>query len=177
MYVSQILTHWTLRLQKRNYNKEGNAQNTDRCESTTFIWAGLARQRLWRIVSAGLLNRVTGGGTQHSLCKRCSRYPAVDWAGMLCTVRTTHTLTQIRTKPDFRWTLGGALARGTHLDVSVQSAGTLGTVRDPVGLLVDGSQTRRWRGGVLSVTLDPREQDAAEGGLGGRMQHQLRGKA
>lgn len=73
--------------------------------------------------------------------------------------------------------LGGALERLTHLDVSVQGAGTLGTVRDPVGLLVDGSQTRWWRGGVLSVALHPRQQDAAQGGLGGGMQHQLRGKA
>lgn len=61
--------------------------------------------------------------------------------------------------------------------MSVQSAGTLGTVWDPVGLFVDGSQTRWWRGRVLSVTLHPREQDAAEGGLGGRMQHELGGEA
>lgn len=61
--------------------------------------------------------------------------------------------------------------------MSVQSAGTLGAVRDPVGLLVDGSQARRGGGGVLGVTLHPGEQDAAQGGLGGRVQHQLGGKA
>lgn len=65
---------------------------------------------------------------------------------------------------------------GTDLDVSVQSAGTLGAVWNPVGLLVDGSQARWGGGGVLSVALHLGEQDAAQGGLGGRVQHQLRGK-
>lgn len=101
---------------------------------------------------------------------------------MLGAVRTKHRLRHVGFDHDFS---GGELksvalertACGAHLDVSVQSAGTLGAVRDPVGLLVDGSQARRRGRGVLGVTLHPGEQDAAQGGLGGRVQHQLGGKA
>lgn len=58
--------------------------------------------------------------------------------------------------------------------MSIQSAGTLSTVRDPVGLLVYGSEAG-WRGRcALCVTLYARQQDAAQGGLGCRVQHQWR---
>lgn len=62
----------------------------------TFIWAVLAGQRFWWIVSAGLLDRVTRGWTQNSLCKWRSCYPPIDWARMLHT--HTHKNKKIHTK-------------------------------------------------------------------------------
>lgn len=65
------------------------------------------------------------------------------------------------------------LRKWADLNVAVESAGCLGAVGDAVGLLVDGRQAR-WRGGrALRVALHARQQDAAQRGVGGRVQHQL----
>ena len=65
----------------------------------------------------------------------------------------------------------------THLHVPIEGAGALGAVRGPVGLLVDGGQAWRGRGGVVAVALYPRHQDAVEGGLGDRVHQQRRGES
>lgn len=65
----------------------------------------------------------------------------------------------------------------TNLDVSVESAGAAAAVGDAAGLLVDGGQARGGRRRALRVALHARQQDAAERGLSGRMEHQLRGEA
>lgn len=61
--------------------------------------------------------------------------------------------------------------------MSVESAGALGAVGDPVGLLVYGGEAGRRRRSALCVTLHAGQQDAAQGGLRGRVKHQLRGEA
>lgn len=68
------------------------------------------------------------------------------------------------------------LKSSANLDVSVQGAGAA-AVGDAAGLLVYGSEARRRRGRALRVALHARQQDAAQRGLSGRMQHQLRGEA
>lgn len=55
--------------------------------------------------------------------------------------------------------------------MTVESAGALGAVRDAIGLLVNRGQARWRRRCALCVTLHTRQQDATQGGLGGRVQH------
>jgi len=64
-----------------------------------------------------------------------------------------------------------------NLDVSVEGAGALGAVRDPVGLLIYGGEARRRGRRTLCVTLNTRQQDATQCGLGGGVQQQLRWEA
>lgn len=64
-----------------------------------------------------------------------------------------------------------------HLDVSVQRAGAAGAVGDAAGLLVYGSEARRRGRRALREALHARQQDAAQRGLSGWMEDQLRGEA
>lgn len=61
--------------------------------------------------------------------------------------------------------------------MSVQRAGAAGAVGDAAGLLVYGSEAWRWGRRALRVALHGRQQDAAQRGLSGWMEDQLRGEA
>lgn len=74
-------------------------------------------------------------------------------------------------------TLKEVRCRRADLDVTVEGAGALGAVGDPVGLLVDGGQAGRGGRCVLGVALHAGQQDAAQGGLGRRVQQQRGGEA
>lgn len=98
----------------------------------------------------------------------------------------TCTHGQTHTEQNTRWmrftrqksqTMQCAMNKCANLDMSIESAGALGAVRDPIGLLVYGGEAR-WRGRcTLCVTLNAWQQDATQRGLGGRVQHQLGWKA
>jgi len=68
-----------------------------------------------------------------------------------------------------KWTHKIQYENKVNLDMSIKSA-----VRDPVWLLVYGGEARWRRWCAVCVTLHARQQDAAQGGLSGRVQQQLR---